>query len=306
MDHKTILSKWDINFRNVLDISIQGSPERSTFRTVIEDSLCDKYILEEISANQRRRKKIISEMLSNLKRNKMGVEPYRKSSDQEYIVEYDGKHYQLQRFIGGIELPRPEYVKDSWRGKELAAFLLDLKKLNMPADNDLDIRSYVEEISASIKKHFPDIYDEIVPVIGFLENNLFKIIDSLPLSFCHGDYHPINVIWGEESINSVIDWEFFGARPELYDAANMLGCVGMENPNYLTCELATAFISELRKGDYQAVSWEYLTDLIIANRFAWLSEWCRKDDLEMQELEVIYMKLLIDSKKDLMKSWKIK
>jgi homoserine kinase type II len=300
-DYRTILFGFGLEFGRMLNINMQGSPERSIFRTVVEDGLGKKYILEQISARQMGRRRIIAEMLSELKAHNLNVEPYLRNKEDKYILENEGRHYHIARFIEGKVLQRPEYAKEGWRGKELAQFLLKLRKLNIVSDKDLDIKAYVKEISATLKKNHPHIYEQIVPVLDFLDNGLFKVIDNLPVSFCHGDYHPINVIWGEDRIKSVIDWEFFGAKPEFYDAANMLGCVGMENPDYLTEGLATAFVSELRKGDFAAESWEYLVDLIIANRFAWLSEWCRKDDREMQELEVVYMRLLIGSRKELMR-----
>jgi homoserine kinase type II len=306
MDYKIIFSRWDIEFKNILDTDIQGSPERSIFRKVIGDIHDNRYILEEISLKHKERKEAISEMLTKLKIYNINVEPYIKAINDEYIIKHENRYYQVQRFIEGTNLPRPEYIKDGWRGKELATFLLKIKKLNMPSNNDFDMISYIKNAYGTIKKYFPDIYNETIPIIDFLDNNMFKMIDQLPLSFCHGDYHPINVIWGEYKINSVIDWEFFGAKPELYDAANMLGCVGIENPHYLTDKLAMTFISELKKGNFDPKSWEYLIDLIVANRFAWLSEWCRKDDKEMQELEITFMKILINSKNDLMKIWNIK
>ncbi len=65
------------------------------------------------------------------------------------------------------------------------------------------------------------------------------------ISFCHGDLHPLNVIWGEKSIRAVIDWEFSGIKPEIYDLANMLGCLGMEDPANLfrpLCESASSWL----------------------------------------------------------------
>jgi homoserine kinase type II len=305
MDHKTILSRWGLEFKRVLNITIQGSPERSIFRSVVEDNREQRYVVEEISVGQKNRRETIAQVLSTLKEGGMSVEPYLKTTGQGYVADLGGRYYQVARFVEGKGLPRPGFALDQWRGSALAAFLIDMRKLKVSADKDLDMRLYVNGVMATMRLHHPQVHRQTLPVIAFLDNGLFRAIDSLPTSFCHGDYHPINVIWGEEKLLSVIDWEFCGAKPELYDAANMIGCVGMENPKFLTRGLVTAFITELRKGDYPAVSWEYLVDLIVANRFAWLSEWCRKDDREMQTLEAVYMKLLIDSKSELMSAWQI-
>jgi aminoglycoside phosphotransferase (APT) family kinase protein len=42
-----------------------------------------------------------------------------------------------------------------------------------------------------------------------------------PVAFCHGDYHPMNIIWSADDIKCVIDWEFSEYKSEIYDAANI-------------------------------------------------------------------------------------
>jgi len=41
------------------------------------------------------------------------------------------------------------------------------------------------------------------------------------VAFCHGDYHPMNIIWSADDIKCVIDWEFSEYKSEIYDAANI-------------------------------------------------------------------------------------
>lgn len=72
-----------------------------------------------------------------------------------------------------------------------------------------------------------------------------KIHDQLPLSFCHGDLHPLNVIWYQDRIKAVIDWEFTGMNPDIYDAANLVGCAGIENPNGLGMSMVKTFLVAL-------------------------------------------------------------
>jgi homoserine kinase type II len=43
---------------------------------------------------------------------------------------------------------------------------------------------------------------------------------------------------------------------------------------------------------------------VIATRFAWLSDWLRRRDKEMIELEATYIYLLIQSRLDLSNFWK--
>jgi len=58
-----------------------------------------------------------------------------------------------------------------------------------------------------------------------------------------------------------------------------------------------------KSGIISKESWKYLTEFIIALRFAWLVEWLRRNDTEMISLEMDYLRLLIDNKTALEKSW---
>jgi homoserine kinase type II len=86
--------------------------------------------------------------------------------------------------------------------------------------------------------------------------------------------------------------------------ANLIGCVGVEDPQSLTGELVKSFISDIKAARILSnTSWKYLVDFIVALRFAWLSEWLRRKDTEMIGLELDYMRLLIDNKNSLQKAW---
>lgn len=127
-----------------------------------------------------------------------------------------------------------------------------------------------------------------------LEAHLFPLHDQLPMGFCHGDFHPLNIIWGKSDIRAVIDWEFCGIKPEIYDLANLLGCLGMEDPRSLTGPFAGRLLHWLKQARcFKDASWRALPDLILAIRFAWLSEWLRKKDRPMIRLEADYLALLL-------------
>ncbi|HQP41837.1 MAG TPA: aminoglycoside phosphotransferase family protein, partial [Smithella sp.] len=149
-----------------------------------------------------------------------------------------------------------------------------------------------------------DIKNDIGSVVDFLEKDFLPVYEELPVAFCHGDYHPLNIIWSTDGIRCVIDWEFCGLKSELYDVANLIGCIGMENPRSLAGGLVGHFIDRMkRSGIMSQISWRYLTEFIIALRFAWLAEWLRRKDRNMIRLERDYMKLLMDNKTVLQKAW---
>jgi len=45
------------------------------------------------------------------------------------------------------------------------------------------------------------------------------------------------MILSRTGAEALIDWEFCGLRPEMYDAALVVGCLGMEDPRSLTGDL---------------------------------------------------------------------
>ena len=158
------------------------------------------------------------------------------------------------------------------------------------------ITDYIQKLILQIQTHAPHVLVGIGPVIRFIEERFMKVHDRLPVSFCHGDFHPLNVIWSHDGIHAVIDWEFLGIKPEIYDAANLIGCIGIEDPEALLGDLVRQFILGLKQSQWiSSASWDVLIEFVIAIRFAWLSEWLRHEDREMIALETDYMNLLADN-----------
>ena len=289
---------------------MQGSPERSVFRVVLEDEIGRYFLLEQIPANSLERKKAIAAALDILSRNNLSrIQPYMANKQGEFIINHQNDFWQIAPFAEGIALNRETYIYEQWRGKALANFLVELQGkaknlLAAKADDAFSLKHYIYKLIREINLYNKNISAEINSVADFLEKDFMRAYEQLPVAFCHGDYHPLNVIWSDEDIKRVIDWEFSGYKSELYDAALLIGCVGVEDPRSLTADLVVSFIAEMKKsGIISKESWKYLTEFIIALRFAWLVEWLRRNDTEMISLEMDYLRLLIDNKTALEKSW---
>ena len=155
-----------------------------------------------------------------------------------------------------------------------------------------------------MERYNPETRKALRQAFDFIQQEFFDVHDGFPVVFCHGDFHPLNVIWAEDSIKSVIDWEFLGTKPEVYDIATLIGCVGFEEPAGLTKGLVTECLSCMKEAAVLSnLSWEYLSEWVVAIRFAWLSDWLRRRDREMVDLEVAYINLLIDNCRDLKNTW---
>jgi homoserine kinase type II len=310
---KRASAHWNLRVANICrDIQVAGSPERCELRFVIE---CDDggiYLIESVFESDLNRKRMIIDCLNHLSRKGLsGINTYIRHVKNEYITSCDGRFWQLSPFISGTVLRRPEYVFDKWRGRVMARFLTELGEKSaglagLIRPEIFSIKDYIYRLLCQMKENDPDVPDKIGTVLCFLEKRFMDVHDRLPVSFCHGDFHPLNIIWTDDSIKAVIDWEFMGIKPGIYDAANLVGCIGMENPGGLTGELVCDFITALKEaGLIAGLSREFFHEFVVALRFAWLSEWLRHRDREMVELEITYMNLLADNAEMLKTVWKI-
>lgn len=308
-----VCKSW--GFSNIIvrrDIDIQGSPFRTEYRTVFETKENKKFILEAVSSQRIKRKKRIVAILTALEEQKqLNIYPYLKVPEKnESHVFSENVYWQCSPFIEGTPLKRPDYVKDAWRGKITAEYLVLLKtqaSFLIRRLHETECFSYKEfscNLYSKLSAHKPDIAERLKPVIDFLKKDFFKEHDKLPLSFCHGDFHVMNIIWGERNINAVIDWEFAGERPEIYDAANLIGCIGIEDPDFLFEAMARTFISSLKeKKFFSENSFRYFVEYCILFRFGWLSEWLLLKDEKMIDMELVYMHILKNNIDVIKKEW---
>jgi homoserine kinase type II len=314
-DEKTlseVLSRWDVGLKRVHpDIVIAGSPERSEFRVVVEDLSGRLLIMERIASRTLSRKQRIAEAMAFLrKKGFTAVQPYLHAHDGTVIHEAAGGLWQVVPYVTGVALNRPEYVFDQWRGVAMAETLLELRKSSagIPFFKDepvFSLPAYIDQLVSAIQKRRPEVMKDVGGMQAFVKEKLYPVYNELPTGFCHGDYHAINIIWGEKRINALIDWEFLGNKPELYDAANMVSCLGIEDPECLVGPVVLDFIRTLkRSGVYDEQSFERLPALVIAMRFAWVSEWLRKKDDEMLQLEFDYFDLLTKHLAGLQAAWR--
>ncbi|HNU96059.1 MAG TPA: phosphotransferase [Candidatus Magasanikbacteria bacterium] len=314
INYSKILPSWNLVFSEIQEkISFYGSPERSDFRIAINDKTGQIYVLEKINPHIALRKEEIAQHLFSLRQANptLPIVAYLQNQENSFVSEIKNEYWLLSPFVVGVPLDRIAYLDENWRGEVMADFILHFKKtadkIFTKQKNVFLLPEYVEKICADMKKFNPEEREKINPIIKYLQKNFFQIYDQIPIAFCHGDYHPINIIWGEKEIKGVIDWEFCGFKPEMYDVANMVGCLGMEHPDTLNKKIVLNFLQKLKQTqEFSALSWQYFVDMIIALRFAWLSEWLRKKDTEMIELEIDYLFLLLDNKNILEKIWKIK
>jgi homoserine kinase type II len=302
-----ISRQWEINVDRLRpDLPLAGSPERTSWRSVVQSVDRQLFVLEKIPSTIYGRKRRIAGVLQGL--SELGLQevaPYLPDAGGEFIPLINHGLWQLSPYVGGVVLDRPAYVMDGWRGDAVSEFLIRLHAISAenPAAFEtpaFSVAAYTRDLFATISQRNQKVAERYRPFMDHLERQLFSADNQIPTHFCHGDLHPINIIWGKGSIRTVIDWEFCGTKPEAYDLANLLGCLGMEDPQSLGGPFVRRLISRLKKsGIFSDESWNALPDLVLAIRFAWLSEWMRKKDKPMIQLEADYMSILLGHRQDL-------
>ncbi|EPR37565.1 aminoglycoside phosphotransferase [Desulfovibrio sp. X2] len=315
------LAPWNLGFgRERPDLFIPGSPERCIARRVVEDAGGGLWVLERIAPGQAARREALGRLLAALAAAGLAQAcAYRPCADGftagftdgfnggRYVARDDGDGgalWQISPFVAGEPLDAPGYTAQDLPGEELADVLARLARAAQAASASGDMgtmpedlgafspAAYVDKLLSDVRRHAPDIHVRAaalaVAVRPFLDQE-----PELPRVLCHGDLHPQNAVWRGGRILAVIDWEFAGLRHALYDIANTLGCLGIENPDTFRRGAGAAMLRRLAaEGLLPASLRPLLPAAILASRFAWLSEWLRKGDSEMVAMELDYMELL--------------
>ena len=285
-----------------------GSPERVLRRFVLQSTTSDeKFVFEGSDMHRRGHREEQARFLERLKQNGCGhILPWLRTKDGDFGKTTEFFYWQCRRYASGLELDRENYGNDAWRGKVLADFLVDLKKASngiVDKSHPFYISDYIHSLMPKIKERNPALHSDLSPIFEELHHFLHDE-KTLRLCFCHGDYHPLNVLWGENELTGVIDWEFAGIKPVLYDIANMTGCVGMDNPEFLTGNLVMTFLTRLQHDSFiDKEEIRALPEYMAALRFAWMREWCWRNEKEMMIQELDYIWLLLDNRKLLADRW---
>jgi homoserine kinase type II len=294
------LKEWGLNLESILRQSlIPGSPERSLYRVKVQ---CQEgpFLLELWPQSKQEAKESLAPVLAALATRGLPVAPPLINLYGKTTFKMDDGFWQVVPYLAGIPLRRGEYWQDSWRGQALGQILTELQQSASPKKlpTPQDLPEYILDLTQKAQKHNPLLAPGIAHILQYLDTSLFPFLSSLPLVLSHGDAHPLNVIWGEDQILCLIDWEFCGIRPRIYDLAITMGCVGTEHPQALLGPFNRALLDALKPqlGQQDLI---LLAPMILALRFAWLGEWLRHGDPASLHKEIQYMNLLLEKQEDL-------
>lgn len=308
-----VFGRWGFSLRRACpELTIAGSPERAMGRELLEAEDGRKFVLERLPLGAKESRVRQAKTLRSLVAGGLeGVAPWLSPRPGEFGVEEEGFFWQLRHWIHGESLPRETYALDAWRGKAAAQFLLGLRRVSqeqkdsLPAAQTTPFRlgHYIEHLMEHFQRFMPALVKDMTPMVEELK--AFEEYEkTAPAAFCHGDFHPGNILWSASGIRGVIDWEFCGPKAPAYDLANLLGCLGVDDPAYLTGPMAFALVHTLREDNYLSLrDWRFLPDLVAALRFAWMREWVARKDREMILQELDFLWLVLDNRELLRGRW---
>jgi len=292
----SILKQWKIDsFEQIKNSPIQGSPERSEYRCLIK-SKNHLFILERFHHRQKSRKELLARRMFRLNEMVFPVPSPIKQSEEGFLYSASSGIWQLSPYIRGIPLDRQQYWKDEKKGAALGRLLGKLSSWQAEDDSDrFDLIEFINHLQEKLKIENSKLFQESERVFSFTEKEIFPWLKNWPLAFNHGDPHPLNVIWGKQGIEALVDWEFSGQKPLLYDPALAMGCVGSESPHAFTGPFNLALFKSYKTySKLDAKTLSHLPSMVLILRFAWLNEWVRHQDREMQKQELLYMNHLME------------
>ena len=306
-----LFEQWGIDFQCLRDDRhIHGSPERTIERAVIQDKNGSLFLLEKFTRNKFDHRHTVARAVDFLNQNGLTQAlAYKQNPSGQMLPFYKDSCFQVSEFLDCTALKRPDYLASGDMGANFADFLIGLHKASngiqsIVPGTSFSLPDYIRVLMTRVKANNPEVHARYLPFVRFLETRFMPGHDTIPTAFCHGDLHPLNVIWDKNRIKAVIDWEFTGFKPEIFDAANLVGCAGIEDPEGLGMPMVMTFIRTLKKaGIISQKGWDLFPEYILALRFAWLSEWLRKNDTEMLNLEARYMEILMTHVDELRRIW---
>ena len=306
-----LFEQWGIDFHCLRDdCHIQGSPERTIERAVIQDKNGSLFLLEKYTRDKFDHRHTVARAVDFLNQNGLTQALACKPNQfGQSLPFYEDSCFQVSAFLDSTELKRPDYLSSGEMGANFADFLIRLHKASMGIQSIVpgtlfSLSDYISVLMDRVKDNNPGVHAHYLPFVKFLEIRFIPEHDTIPTSFCHGDLHPLNVIWNGNRIKAVIDWEFSGFKPEIFDAANLVGCAGIEDPEGLGMPMVMTFVRELKNANIiSPKGWNLFPEYILALRFAWLSEWLRNNDTEMLDLEARYMEILMTHMDELRRIW---
>ena len=301
MQDAAFFQNWALDIRrNRPDLQISGSPNRTLARSVLEDVSGKLYLLEQYDLRKKSAQTAQNRILQFLQTRQLpGIHPALQTQDGGHGITHDRSFWQLRPWVEADPLPRQTLGSDSRIAGIWSDILLKLKEISldpaMPptAGERFTFTGYIRKLLPFTERRMPDLAGDLKEILQFL-NPFLERENTLPLMFAHGDFHPGNILLQNNAVSAVIDWEFLGWKCAGYDLALLLGCLGMDDPDWLDGKAVRTLQDNLFLQNYMPEPvWQDLPDLMAAIRLGWFGEWVDLGDHATAKQEIAYIRFLL-------------
>lgn len=301
MDDPAFFQHWGLAFSRFRDdLKISGSPNRTLARRLFEDASGKLFILEEYDLRKKAPQIAQNRLLDFFRDHQLpGIYPALQTVNGDHGVTYQRSFRQVRPWVDADPLDRTTLGENTALARQWAQFLLKLKEISAAPDlppphgGRFSLAAYTPKILHFTRRNMPELYDDLQAVIRQLQP-FFSLEDQLPAMFAHGDFHPGNVLLKNNTISAVIDWEFLGWKCAGYDLALLLGCLGMDDPDWLDGAAVRTLQDHLFMQDYMPpAAWQALPQLMAAIRLGWFGEWVDLQDRPTAQQEIAYIRFLL-------------
>ncbi len=277
------------------NVALNGSPNRTVTRFALE-AAGRRFIAEGFAASKQvKQARQLAALEFFQARGLPGIHPFLRTPDGAPGVADEKLFWQLRPYVDCDPLPREQLGVEADFARIWGDFLLALKRVGEdPAVPELPndrffFAGYIPTLRDFVGRKLPEFQADLAEICEQLHPFL-RLEFDYPAMLAHGDFHPGNLLLAHGEISAVIDWEFLGRKSAGYDLALLIGCLGMDDPAWLTGVTVRSLIHRLREADYlPEIAWEHLPELVVATRLGWLGEWVDlgERDLAAQEIALI-------------------
>ncbi len=166
-------------------------------------------------------------LLRHLSKSGFPVAELQASTDNRTMVSSDGHHYEVARWVDG---QRYGFVPASAKasGAAMAAMhdLLESLTERAPSRRGYHDRPDVAKAAANLAKDAESNvrigYERLGDHLRLARRKVRESWKQMPVTVAHGDWHPGNILFGDDRVVAVIDFESARAEARVADLANGL------------------------------------------------------------------------------------
>lgn len=211
IDVKNISSSWDIKVINYMKLS-----ERATLIISNDD---EKFIIKRKENLERFNREV--KLINHLRNNNFSTQYPLSTKQGGFSVPYKDSNYSIYNYLVGFTFKIEESLNNNITPRLLGETIADLNKIMKSADflteypnKDLYKMVYGFAVNEICKV---DHSNGLYTIYENLEQDVKRIVNMLPSQLIHRDAHIHNIIFNNNRLSGVIDFELVEVNVSIFD-----------------------------------------------------------------------------------------